>query len=428
MKRILKLVLCAFVIIAASASCKEDSGRDDGYCLEDEVVFSRHNIRSPLSTSGSELSRITPYEWVDWGVEAAHLTERGGRIEQKIGEWFRADLVAIEPIDSDNTLFYSNSKQRTIKTGENFIEGFGPGLSLYYRFRDDSMDPLFNPAYPFMSAPLQEKILADMNAIGGVEGTPEEPYKGILAAIGEIADEIHYMEEVISFKESPYAGGTLEHLPLNKMSISLTEGKEPGMTGDYKLVNSIADALVLQYYETGKEFGKEISVEDVRRIGKVKTVYDEVLFANQTTAVLVSNPLVKKIKEEILDSDRKFTFLCGHDSNIATITTALGIKLPQTTGAVEFTSPIGSKIVFRKYRKGESLFVDVHIVYASVSQLRETTPINVQNPPMILPVDFEGLSRNMDGYYRLEDVIGRFDDTIAEFESLVREYDVQASL
>lgn len=105
-----------------------------------------------------------------------------------------------------------------------------------------------------MNARLQEKILADMNAIGDVAGTSEEPYKGILAAIGKITDEIHYMEEVIGFKDSPYAGGTMEHLPLDKMSIVLAEGKEPGMTGDYKLVNSIADALVLQYYETGKEF------------------------------------------------------------------------------------------------------------------------------------------------------------------------------
>lgn len=30
----------------------------------------------------------------------------------------------------------------------------------------------------------------------------------------------------------------------------------------------------------------------------------------------------------------------------------------------------------------------------------------------------------MDGYYRLEDIMGRFDDTIAEFESLVEEYGV----
>ncbi|MBQ0081586.1 MAG: hypothetical protein KBS95_08590 [Alistipes sp.] len=405
------------------ASCqKETSIREDGYYLVDEVVFSRHNIRSPLSTPGSDLSLVTPHQWVDWGVEAAHLTQRGGRIEQMLGAWFRSDLGTFASLNSDNSLFYSNSKQRTIKTGEKFIEGFGLSLPLYYRFDDDSMDPLFNPAYPFMNASLEKKILADMNAIGGVEGTVDEPYKGILAAIKEITDEIHFMEEVIDFKKSPFANGKLEHLPLDNMSIILSEGLEPGMKGDYKLVNSIADALVLQYYETGKEFGKDISVEDVRRIGKVKTIYDEVLFANHTTAILVSNPLVKKIKEELTDPTRKFTFLCGHDSNIASITKALGMKLRETIGAVEFTSPIGSKIVFRKYQKDGSFFVNVNIVYASVYQLRESSPISVQSPPMILPIDFEGLSRNTDGFYKMEDVIERFDDTIQEFERIVNEY------
>lgn len=201
MKRLLNLVAYAFVFTAAFVSCpKEDSHRDGLYCLEDVVVFSRHNIRSPLSTSGSELSLITPYEWVDWGVEAAHLTGRGGRIEQKMGEWFRADLDEFASFDKDNTLFYSNSKQRTIKTGEKFIEGFGAGLPLYYRFQDDSMDPIFNPAYPFMNARLRDRILADMNAIGGVEGTAEETYKGILAAVEGLSrnmDGFYRMEDVI---------------------------------------------------------------------------------------------------------------------------------------------------------------------------------------------------------------------------------------
>ena len=70
------------------------------------------------------------------------------------------------------------------------------------------------------------------------------------------------------------------------------------------------------------------------------------------------------------------------------------------------------------------MFMDAHIVYASVSQLRETCPISIQNPPVILPIDFEGLSRNVDGYYRLEDIMGRFDNTITEFENLAKEYGV----
>ncbi|MDO5342962.1 MAG: histidine-type phosphatase [Bacteroidia bacterium] len=418
MKKI-SLILAALLLV----SCQKGNHYLDntGYILEDEVVFSRHNIRSPLSAPGSELSIVTPYDWVDWGVETAHLTARGGRIEQKMGNWFREDLDIFESLNENNTLIYSNSKQRTIKTAENFIAGFNKDLPLFYLYHDDSMDPLFNPMYTVMNDDLQKRIIADMNEIGGVAGTKDDPYKGILAAVENISDDIRFMEDVIGFKDSPYAEeNQLEHLPLDEMTIILTEGEEPAMKGDYKLVNSIADAVVLQYYETGKAFGKDISFDDIRRIGKVKTVYDKVLFANHTTAVLVSNPLVKKIKDEICDSARKFTFLCGHDSNIASITAALGMRLPQTIDAVEFASPIGSKIVLQKYKKDDSEFIKVNLIYASVSQLRETQEITISNPPMILPIDFDGLSRNADGYYKMEDVINRFDETIAEFESYAK--------
>lgn len=413
-----KLAFAFMALAVIFVSCRNDV--KEAYVLEDEVVFSRHNIRSPLSAPGSDLDRVTPYDWVDWGVETAYLTERGGRIEQKMGNWFREDVAFYASLDKNNTLFYSNSKQRTIKTAEKFLAGFNKNLPLFYLYQDDSMDPLFNPQYTIMNDRLQKQIMADMNKIGGVEGTEDEPYKGILTAVEKISDDIRFMEQVIGFKESPYAKEKqLEHLPLKEMSIILTEGAEPAMTGDYKLVNSIADAVILQYYETGKAFGIDISFDDMKRIGKVKTVYDEVLFTNYTTAILVSNPLVKKIKEEICDSTRKFTFLCGHDSNIASITTALGMRLPNTVNAIEFTTPIGSKIVFQLYKKGNSKFIKVNLVYASVDQLRETQEITRTNPPIILPIALEGLSRNADGYYKMEDVINRFDETIAEFDRLL---------
>lgn len=419
----MKKLFWAFLFVLLFVSCRHENHvvTPIGYVLKDEVVFSRHNIRSPLSAPGSELSMVTPYDWVDWGVGTAHLTARGGRIEQKMGSWFRESLDIFASLNENNTLIYSNSKQRTIKTAENFLVGFNKDLPLFYLYQDDSMDPLFNPAYTVMNDGLEKRIIAEMNEIGGVAGTEDDPYKGILAAVEGMSDDIRFMEDVIGFKDSPYAKeNQLEHLPLDEMNIILTKGEEPAMKGDYKLVNSIADAVVLQYYETGKAFGHEISFDEIRRIGKIKTVYDEVLFANRTTAVLVSNPLVKKIKEEICDSSRKFTFLCGHDSNIASITTALGMRLPQTVDAVEFNTPIGSKIVFQIYEKENSKFVKVNLIYATISQLRETQEITTSNPPMILPIDFDGLSRNADGFYKMEDVINRFDETIAEFESFAK--------
>lgn len=395
------------------------AGDKPEYVFEQEVILSRHNIRSPLSGPGSDLFRITPCSWIDWGVGTAHLTERGCRIEEKIGGWFRAEFPYDTYFDDNNALIYSNSKQRTRKTAEKFRNGFAGSIPLSYRFHDDIMDPVFSPVYTKMNDSLQRVILAEMNAFGGVSGTEDEPYKGILTAVSALSDDVWFMEGLIDFEDSRYAKDNgLKHLPLDGMNIFLSNSEEPGMSGGYKLVNSIADAVILQYYETGKVFGKTVSREDIRRIGRIKTVYDEVLFTNPTTAVLVSRPLVKYIKSELLKSHRKLTFLCGHDSNIASLSAALGMKMPETVDAVEHNTPVGSKIVFRKYRKDDAEFVKVDLVYASVSQLREEKPIDAVNPPVVLPIDFEGLSRNADGYYSLEDVIGRIDRALSKFDSL----------
>ncbi len=422
MKRFSLFVVLFSAFLLVSCNKSSGDGEDGRYVLEEEVVFSRHNIRSPLSTPDSELSKVISqdYAWTDWGVPTAHLTERGARIERKMGEWFYGYSNSLAPIDETNALIYSNSKQRTIKTAENFITGFNAELPLLHLYDDDSMDPLFFPAYPTMNDNLKSRIYDDMNAIGGMPGTAENPLMGVNAAVNAIIDNIHFMEDVIGFKDSPYAAQNgVEHLPSDVASIILNAQEEPAMTGGYKLINSIADAVVLQYYETGTAFGKYISLEDIRKVGKVKTVYDEVLFANRTTAVIVSNKLVRYIRDELCRTDRKFTFLCGHDSNIASISTALGLKFPETQNAVEFTSPIGSKIVFRKYRRDDSEFIDVKLIYASVQQLREELPIDVNNSPVILPLEFEGLSKNADGYYTLKDVITRFDETIAEYDVIM---------
>ncbi len=419
MKKITRY-LVIFAACFATIACSKH--RESSYILEQEVVFSRHNIRSPLSSRGSILAEVTPHEWVEWGVPAANLTERGGRMEEKMGAYFYSTLSeSLGPFNDTGTFFYSNSRQRTKATATHFINGFQPGLTLHYLTEEDTMDPVFTPKFTVMNDAIHERIIAEMNELGGAAGTAEDPYKGIRMAINALVEDIRFMEEMIDFSSSDFAKKNgVEHLPMESLSITTNLDDEAHFVGDYNNINSIADALVLQYYETGFEFGKQVSEQDVRRIGNVKTVYDEMLFSVPTSATLISYPLVKYIRDELTGGEHSFTFLCGHDSNITSISSALGFEMPETVSAVEHKSPIGSKIVFRKYRKGKKLFVDINLVYASVSQLREITDINADTAPVTLSIGLEGLQRNSDGYYAYEDVIARFDSTIARYEELCK--------
>jgi glucose-1-phosphatase len=192
------------------------------------------------------------------------------------------------------------------------------------------------------------------------------------------------------------------------------------MTGGYTLANSVADALVLQCYESESmtAFGHELTIEQWRAICAVKEVYDGLLFTTHSAAVNLAYPLVSRIREELNRSDRKFMFLCGHDSNLASISAALGLQIPETENALELHTPIGSKLVFEKWSDGSDEYVAVNLVYQSIGQLQGRTLLSPAAPPMVLPVTIDGLNANSDGLYRLSDLDTRMAEAMAEYDAI----------
>ena len=182
----------------------------------------------------------------------------------------------------------------------------------------------------------------------------------------------------------------------------------------------MADALVLQCYESESmaAFGHELTVDQWRAICNVKSVYDGLLFTTHAAAVNLAYPLVCKIREELGGDDRKFVFLCGHDCNLASISAALRMTLPQTEQALELHTPIGSKLVFEKWSDGQEEYVAVNLVYQSVYQLQGRTLLSEEVPPMVQPVVIEGLTANDDGLYRMADVDNRMAETMAEYDAI----------
>ena len=120
---------------------------------------------------------------------------------------------------------------------------------------------------------------------------------------------------------------------------------------------------------------------------------------------------MSRIREELHHEGRKFTFLCGHDSNLASIGAALRLHYPETEQALELRTPIGSKLVFEKWSDGTEEFVALNLVYQNLSQL--------QNRTLLSPaVAIDGLNPNADGLYRLDDLDARMAEAMAEYEAI----------
>lgn len=395
----------------------------EGYSLEKVVILSRHNIRSPLSGSGSDLDRMTPHSWFDWSSNPSELSLRGGALETEMGQYFRKWLeqekLFPENYDPEGEAvrIYANSKQRTIATADYFSAGLLPvsDETVEYHMDLDEMDPVFNPCLTFTSDSYVEaakKQIKEMYA-DDIEG---------------LKDNYELISEVIDLKESEaYKAGDLTGFAVDDTDINLEKGEEPSMAGSLKTACSISDALILQYYEekdpSKAAFGHDLTLDQWKDIGWIKDVYTDVLFTVPLVSANVAHPLLKEIKSELTQKDRIFTFLCGHDSNISSVLAALDAEEYAVPDAAEQKTPIGSKLVFCRWKGSDGKnYISIDLVYQTPDQLRSLELLDLNQHPSAFSLSLKNLKKNKDGLYEEKDVMDRLDQSIQEYDKIVDQY------
>lgn len=393
-------------------------GFENRYELEEIVVLSRHNIRTPMVGKGSVLSRLTDpaNQWFEWTDAPSHLTSKGMRLETQMGSFFRLWLTSrglIDKYSADNSSFrfYANAKERCQTTAKQFAAALLPGSApeVEMKVAFDTMDPVFNPQITKLPEGFEEKARAEIaSKMGDLD-------KGI-------ATQYALIEKVIGLTRAPAYPDTSSFAQFPS-SVGFKLNAEPFMTGGLKMACSVSDALVLQYYEEPDEmkaaFGRKLQNSDWINIGLVKEWYGEALFTAPSVAVNVAHPLLQTMLSELQNDNRAFSFLCGHDSNIGSVLAALEVKPYDLPSTIEKKTPIGAKLVIEKFKHvdGEE-FVDLWLIYASTEQLRDEQPLTYSRPPVAVRLELEDMTANGDGLYSLSDLEARFASAIEAYDAL----------
>lgn len=417
------ILLAAILPAAVFAQVQRSAAFHDKYQLKEVVVLSRHNIRSPLSTNGSALSKMTTHQWTNWSSAASELTLKGGVLETEMGQFFRKWTVSeglfkenqVPSVDEVNV--YANSMQRCIATAAYFSTAFMPvgGVKVNHRYTPSTMDPVFNPVLTKVSDAFKAKAMEQINALGGKAG--------LVGLAKSLKESYRNISRTLDYPQSE-AYKNLGDVKYDDTQITLVKGKEPGMKGTMKNFNSASDAFILQYYEEPDAekaaFGEKLTRDDWTSIAKVKDVYGDVLFTAPIVAANVAHPLLMYMKDELNSKNRKFTFLCGHDSNIASINAALGVERYSLPNSIEKVTPIGSKVVYEKWieKATGKEYVGVNLVYQSTDQLQQNAPLDLDHAPQVFPLSFKGLQKNADGLYSFEQINERFEQAVNAYDDI----------
>ncbi|MBE8949532.1 MAG: hypothetical protein SR3Q1_02885 [Quinella sp. 3Q1] len=343
------------------------------YQLEQVVVISRHNLRNSLKA----------------GDDRGLLTLRGGEMETLMGQYFEAQLRAqgffpknFQPSVGE-VRFYANSYQRTIATAKYFSAGAFPiaNIPIEYHRALGQKDRVFLPP---TDPALKKKLSA------------EADWK---KTFDSARREFSTVERL--------TGEKLNSADINLMKIR-DEVVEWKAEGSAIKIGLAADALLMDYYD-GKVSYSEAEMRDVAKISSftINANFDHPLCAKVFAA-----PMLAVISDEFNTPGRKFSFICGHDTNLSNVLTALGVEEYTLPGTIEWRVPIASKIVIKKFRgTDDNEYASLSLVYPSTAQIINREMLTLDNPPMNVALKLRGLQTvDANATYKLSDVLQRISD------------------
>ncbi|MBR0287735.1 MAG: histidine-type phosphatase [Selenomonadaceae bacterium] len=343
------------------------------YQLEQVVVISRHNLRNSLKA----------------GDDRGLLTLRGGEMETLMGQYFEARLreQSLFPKNAQPSVgevrFYANSYQRTIATAKYFSAGAFPIANIpieYHRALGQKDRVFLSPADPAL-----EKLLAS-----------EVDWKKLLNSLRK---EIATVERL--------SGEKLNPADFYQMKLG-SEAAEWKAQGTAKTINVAADALLMDYYDGKVSY----SDAEMRDVAKISSMMINSNFDRPIGAKVFASPMLAVISDELKTPGRKFSFICGHDSNLSNVLTAIGVEDYVLPGTIEWRVPIASKVVIEKIRGTDgNEYARLSFVYPSSAQIVNREMLNLDNPPMKVPLKLRGLQTvDSDATYKLSDVLQRLSD------------------
>ena len=358
-----------------------------GYKLEQVVVLSRHNIRTPLTKN---LERFSSNPWPEW-KEAGVLTDKGAKLEEDLGEyisrWLKKEKLLSEDCQNDSIFVYSNTRQRTRESAKAFVKGAFPMCDVtVYTINSDKMDPVFNPIIRNDSIILKDIVI-----------------KEIEAALDELELKESYdlLDKILDLKNSPACknDGICSFDVRDKIVYEI--GEEPDLIGPLQQANTIVDSFLMSYYEgmplEDVAWGKIKTDENWKLLTKITKENQNVRFNLTTAAKEIAKPILGYMKNVFEKASPKFTLLHGHDANLNSVLSAIGFKYYILPDQYE-TTPVGGKLMFEKWSHDNEYFLKATFVYQKTTQLRESTKLSKVNPPGWVELEITGCSKNKSGF------------------------------
>lgn len=399
------LLLSIGFFLSASFSL-EAQDNPNGYKLEQVFVMGRHNVRSPLIPS-EIMDKISRKKLPAWGIPGGELSLKGGLLEVYMGNYLRYWLKQQGLFESDSCPnpsqihVYANSLQRTVATANYFVTGAFPtcNIPVHHKNKIGHFDSIFRSKLRSRTGKEKQEIESEMR-----KATKEL----------KLEDTYALLETILDYKNSPECIMNDNCSFTSKENEFIIEnGKEPSINGPFLLGLRLADAFNMQFYEGFKKenvaWGMINERSEFKLILNLINSYQDIKFTTSDIAEDFARPLLHYMnrhfkKAESSKENPVFSLVMGHDSNIATLLSALKFKEYNLPDQYEKT-PIGGQVIFQRWhdpQKNRDL-LKVEYVYQTTDQIRDGIPLTEENPPGRVVLRLDNVTYDSQGFCDWED-------------------------
>ncbi|WP_100103642.1 AppA family phytase/histidine-type acid phosphatase [Candidatus Hamiltonella defensa] len=368
-----------------------------GLTLESVVIVSRHGVRAPTKFTPL-MQRVTPNKWPVWEVPYGWMTPRGGQLVSFMGRYQHLRLVNEGlfregkcPTKNEVSVL-ADIDQRTRKTGEAFLSGFMPSCSLpiHNPLIFNKKVPLFNPIKAGICH-MDEghvKLAVLMRAGGSLEHFTQKNQP----AFSVLENVLNFAHSDFCKNNPPGKSCTL----INALPAGLQVHRDNvSLSGAPGLASMLTEIFLLQQAQgmSHVAWGKISSREEWDQLLSLHNAQFDLLQRMPYIARHRATPLLDLILMALTPGNKgknvdgitlpaSLLFIAGHDTNIANIGGALGMKW-QLSGQPDNTPP-GGELVFERWVRvsDNTQWIKISIVYQTLEQMRNMSQLSLENPPV----------------------------------------------
>lgn len=312
-----------------------------GYRVDRVVLLIRHGIRAPLDGEAAA-APLADQPFPQWDTPPSQLTPHGAQALALVAGYARTRLIGQGLLPArgcplpGHVALWTNSKSRTIASGQALAQGLAPGCPLPVDHRPEGIaDPLFDAleaqAVPFDAPAAAASINAQLN--GGA------------ALLAGMDKAVATMTRVLGcHRPCPIA-------TLPNRIVPSADGKGLSLTGPIDLASGTAQVFLLQYAQ-GMPLSQvgwgRANAADIATMSPLHARLFDVFARSAYMAPRVGGLIARRIATTLTVREAPdVTVLVGHDNTIAAVTALIGTQF-QLPGYGRNDPPIGGGLLFER--------------------------------------------------------------------------------